>query len=76
MKCQKKNSTQTRTSVTVSDNSLTTLDTAEVQRLSNTINKIFSKKLFAFLTGKDAILKEVRDCVLRNDEARLMEISP
>ena len=45
-------------------------------RFSNTPNKIFSKKLFATLTGKDAILKEVRDCGLCNDEDRLREISP
>ena len=34
------------------------------------------KKLQAILTGKDAILKEVQDCVLRNDPDRLKEISP
>ena len=28
------------------------------------------------MTGKDAILKEVRDCVIRNDPDRLQEISP
>ena len=32
--------------------------------------------MLAYLTGKDAILKEVRDCVLRNDEDRLKKISP
>ena len=30
----------------------------------------------AILTGKDAILKEVRDCVMRDDPDRLQEISP
>ena len=43
---------------------------------TETLNKVFSKKFLAILTGKDAILKEVRDCVLRNDPDRLQEISP
>ncbi|XP_075241635.1 uncharacterized protein LOC142336609 [Convolutriloba macropyga] len=50
--------------------------TAEDIRFTNTLNKIFSRKLLAILTGKDAILKEVRDCVLRDDPNRLKEISP
>ena len=40
------------------------------------LNKAFSRKLLAILTGKDAILKEVRDCVNRDDPDRLREISP
>ena len=43
---------------------------------TETLNKVFIKKFLAILTGKDAILKEVRDCVLRNDPDRLQEISP
>ena len=43
---------------------------------TKTLNKVFSKKFLAILTGKDAILKEVRDCVIRNDPDRLQEISP
>ena len=43
---------------------------------TETLNKVFSKKFLAILTGKDSILKEVRDCVLRNDPDRLQEISP
>ena len=52
------------------------LDAAEVLRFTDTLNKIISKKLLAILTGKDAILKEVRNCVLRDDLDRLKEISP
>ena len=40
------------------------------------LNKIFSKKLLAILAGKDAILKEVRDCVIQDEADRLREISP
>ena len=43
---------------------------------TETLNKVFSKKFLAILTGKDAILKEVRDCVIRNDPDRLQKISP
>ena len=43
---------------------------------TETLNKVFSEKFLAILTGKDAILKEVRDCVIRNDADRLQEISP
>ena len=43
---------------------------------TETLNKVFSKKFLAILTGKAAILKEVRDCVIRNDPDRLQEITP
>ena len=52
------------------------IDAAEDISLTETLNKIFSKKLLAILFGKDSILKEVRDCVLRDDPDRLREISP
>ena len=38
---------------------------------TETLNKVFRKKFLAILTGKDAILKEVQDCVLRNDPDRI-----
>ena len=43
---------------------------------TETLNKLFSRKFMAILTGKDAILKEVRDCVIRDDPDRLREIIP
>ena len=43
---------------------------------TETLNKVFSRIFLAILTGKDAILKEVRDCVIRDDPDRLREISP
>ena len=52
------------------------IDEAEDIMFTETLNKVFSRKFLAILTGKDAILKEVRDCVLRNDAERLQEISP
>ena len=52
------------------------IDEAEDIKFTETLNKVFSKKFLAILTGKDAILKEVRDCVIRNDAKRLQGISP
>ena len=43
---------------------------------TETLKKIFRRKLLAILTGKDAILKEVRDCVIQDDPDRIREISP
>ena len=43
---------------------------------TETLNKVFSRKFLAFLTGKDATLKEVRDCVIRDDPDRHRQISP
>ena len=42
----------------------------------DTINRVFSKKPFAIQSGKNVILIEVRDCVLRNNEPRLNNIRP
>ena len=40
------------------------------------LSKIFSSTLMASLTSKDAILKEIRDCVLAENEDRCRQISP
>ena len=56
--------------------STSAVDTAHNLYLTDTINCIFSKKLLAILTGKDATLQEVRDCVICNDEERLTDMSP
>ena len=40
------------------------------------VNKVFSKSLIASLTSKDAVLKEVRDCTLTNNESRLKAFNP
>ena len=52
------------------------IDETDDLMFHETLQKVFSKKFLAILTGKDAILKEVRDCVLRDDAERLQEISP
>ena len=40
------------------------------------LSKIFSSSLMASLTTKDAILKEVRDCILTENEDQCKQISP
>ena len=51
------------------------IDAADNVCFTETLNKIFSKKLLAILTGRDAILEEVCDCIIRDDPNRLREIS-
>ena len=58
----------TNTSPNTDTPSRSLIDAAEDICFTETLNKIFSKKLLAILTGKDAILKEVRDCVIRNEQ--------
>ena len=41
----------------------------------NNLNQLFTKSFPAVLTSKDAVLKEVRDCVMQDDEARYKEVS-
>ena len=40
------------------------------------LSKIFFSSLMASLTTKDAILKEIRDCILTDNEDRCKQISP
>ena len=40
------------------------------------LSRTFSSKLMASLTSKDAILKEVGDCVITGNEDRCRQISP
>ena len=40
------------------------------------LNQLFTKFFLAVLTSKDAVLKEIRDCVIQDDEARCKEVSP
>ena len=67
----------TPTSPTHSSNASTPLTPSpHVPTFDYIVSKIFSKSLIASLTSKDAVLKEVRDCILTNNEARLKAINP
>ena len=61
----------TPTSPALSSNPSTPLTPSpQVSILDHIIGKIFSKSLIASLTRNDALLKEVRDCILNNNESR------
>ena len=40
------------------------------------VSKIYNKSLIASLTSNDAVLKEVRECILTNNESRLKTLNP
>ena len=40
------------------------------------VTKVFCKSLIASLTSKDAVLTEVPDCILTNNESRLKALNP
>ena len=42
----------------------------------NNSTQLFTKGFLAVLTSKDAVLKEVRDCILQNDAKRCKEVNP
>ena len=42
----------------------------------NDLTQLFTKGFLAVLTSKDAVLKEVRDCVLQKDPQRCREVNP
>ena len=65
------------TSPTHSSNASTPLTPSpHVPTFEYIVSKIFNKSLIASLTSKDAVLKEVRDCILTNNESRLKALNP
>ena len=67
----------TPTSPTHSSNVSTPLTPSpHVPTIDYIVSKIFNKSLIASLTSKDAVLKEVRDCILTNNESRLKALNP
>ena len=65
----------TPTSPTHSSNASTPLTPSpHVPTFEYIVSKKFNKSLIASLTSKDAVLKEVRDCILTNNESRLKAI--
>ena len=42
----------------------------------NNLNQLFTKSFLAVLTSNDAVLKEIRDCVIQDYEARCKEVNP
>ena len=66
----------TNTSSNTETRSGSLIDVADGICFTETLNNVFSKKLLAILTGRDAILREVRDCVIQDNPGRLQEINP
>ena len=67
----------TPTSPVYSSNASTPLTPSpHVPKFEDILSKIFNKSLIASLTSKDAVLKEVRDCILNNNESRLKALNP
>ena len=48
---------------------------SQIPTTDHSINKIFCKSIIASLKSKDAVLKEVRDCILTNKEIRLKALN-
>ena len=67
----------TPTSPALSSNISTPLTLCpQLPKFDYIVNKIFSKSLNLSLTSRDAVLKEVRDCILTNNESRLKALQP
>ena len=52
------------------------LDLSKAEVFQNNHTQLFTKGFLAVLTSKDAVLKEVRDCILQNDPQRCKEVNP
>ena len=51
-------------------------DSPQALSFDKVIRKVFDKNLVASLTSKDAVLKEVGDCIIRSDAERLEDLKP
>ena len=51
-------------------------DSPQILSFDKVVGKVFIKGLIASLTSKDAVLKEVRDCIIRSDAERLKALNP
>ena len=52
------------------------LELSKEEVFENNLTQLFTKGFLAVLTSKDAVLKEVRNCVLQNDPQRCKEVNP
>ena len=51
-------------------------DSPQVISFEKVVGRVFNKGLIASLTSNDAVLKEVRDCIIRSDEEQLKSLNP
>ena len=52
------------------------MDSPQVLSFEKLLGKVFNKRLIASLTSKNAVLKEVRDCIIQSEEERLKALNP
>ena len=65
-----------RQSSSHSNISTTLTDSPQIFSFQKVVGKFFNRGLLAYLTSKDAVLKEVRDCIIRSEEERLEALNP
>ena len=52
------------------------LELSKEEIIENNLTQLFTKGFLAVLTRRDAVLKEMRDCILQNDAQRCKEVNP
>ena len=52
------------------------LEVSKEEVFENNLTQLFTKGFLAVLASKDAVLKEVRDCIMQNDPQRCKEVNP
>ena len=52
------------------------LDLSKEEFFENNLTQLFTKGFLAVLTSKDAVLKEVPNCILKNNPQRCKEVNP
>ena len=52
------------------------LEFSKEEDFENNLTQLFRKGFLAVLISKDAVLKEVRECILQGDEQRCKEVNP
>ena len=52
------------------------LELSKEEVFENSLTELLTKSFLSVLTSKDEVLKEVRDCILQDDEQRCKEVNP
>ena len=52
------------------------LELSKKEVVENNLRQLFTEGFLAVLTSKDAVLKEVRGCIVQNDAQRCKEVNP
>ena len=52
------------------------IDSPQDLSFDEVVGKVFNNGLIASLTSKNAVIKEIRDCIIRSDEDRMKALNP